>query len=119
MKELGLENRSIENKMTALEEEGKTVVIAATKQQKILSSSIRGGTNMEKVIKVEGMTCNHCKMAVEGALKKLNGVDSAVVSLENKNVTVSFIGDITFDQMKEAIEDQGYDVVEQKYQYIF
>ncbi|WP_339059995.1 copper chaperone CopZ [Tepidibacillus marianensis] len=68
---------------------------------------------MEKVIRVEGMTCNHCKMAVEGALKKLNGVSNAIVSLENKNVTVNFDdAKVTFSQMKEAIEDQGYDVVE-------
>lgn len=67
---------------------------------------------MEKVINVEGMTCNHCKMAVEGALKKLNGVIDAKVSLENKNVTVTLNEDeVTFEQMKEAIEDQGYDVV--------
>lgn len=67
---------------------------------------------MEKVIKVEGMTCNHCKMAVEGALKKLEGVKDAVVSLENKNVTVHLDKEIAFDKMKDAIEDQGYDVVE-------
>jgi len=68
---------------------------------------------MEKVIRVEGMTCNHCKMAVEGALKKLNGVSNAIVSLENKNVTVNFDdASVNFEQMKEAIEDQGYDVVE-------
>ncbi len=52
-------------------------------------------------------------MAVEGALKKLNGVSNAIVSLENKNVTVNFDdAKVTFSQMKEAIEDQGYDVVE-------
>ncbi|TCS83511.1 copper chaperone CopZ [Tepidibacillus fermentans] len=68
---------------------------------------------MEKIIRVEGMTCNHCKMAVEGALKKLSGVINAVVSLENKNVTVTFDEEkVTFEQMKEAIEDQGYDVVD-------
>ena len=68
---------------------------------------------MEKIIRVEGMTCNHCKMAVEGALKKLNGVSNAIVSLENKNVTVNFDdASVNFEQMKEAIEDQGYDVVE-------
>ncbi len=67
---------------------------------------------MEKVIKVEGMTCNHCVMAVEGALNKLSGVSSAKVSLENKNVTVDFDdAKVDFDQMKEAIEDQGYDVI--------
>ncbi len=68
---------------------------------------------MEKVIKVEGMTCNHCKMAVEGALNKLSGVLDAKVSLENNNVTVTLNeGEVTFEQMKAAIEDQGYDVVE-------
>ena len=68
---------------------------------------------MEIVINVEGMTCNHCKMAVEGAVKKLSGVIEAKVNLADKNVTVTFNeGEVTFDQMKAAIEDQGYDVVE-------
>lgn len=67
---------------------------------------------MEKVLKVEGMTCGHCKMSVETALKKLNGVNEAVVSLDDKNVTVTYNeGESTFEQMKDAIEDQGYDVV--------
>ena len=35
-------------------------------------------------LKVEGMSCNHCKEAVEGALKKLPGVKSAVVDLGAK-----------------------------------
>jgi len=68
---------------------------------------------MEKIIRVEGMTCMHCKMSVKRALKKLNGVSNAVVSLEDKNVTVTYNeGEVTFDQMKEAIEGQGYDVVQ-------
>ena len=68
---------------------------------------------MEMVIKVEGMTCNHCKMAVEGAVKKLNGVLDAKVNLADKNVTVSLNeGEVTLEQLKAAIEDQGYDVVE-------
>ena len=68
---------------------------------------------MERVIRVEGMTCNHCKMAVEGAVKKLNGVLDAKVNLADKSVTVTLNeGEVTFGQMKEAIEDQGYDVVE-------
>ena len=67
---------------------------------------------MEKIIRVEGMTCNHCKMAVEGALKKLTGINAANVNLEEKNVTVSFNeGEVNLDQMKEVIENQGYDVV--------
>ncbi|MFY7869283.1 MAG: cation transporter, partial [Exiguobacterium sp.] len=36
----------------------------------------------ETTLTVEGMTCNHCKAAVEGALNELNGVESATVSLQ-------------------------------------
>ncbi len=62
-------------------------------------------------IHVEGMSCGHCVKAVEGALNKLDGVSSAKVSLEEKQVTVEYDENlVTFEQMKEAIEDQGYDV---------
>lgn len=66
---------------------------------------------METTLNVQGMTCNHCKQAVEGAVSELTGVNSAVVDLEANNVTVSHNEDVTINQMKEAIEDQGYDVI--------
>jgi copper chaperone len=63
-------------------------------------------------LKVEGMSCNHCKEAVEGALKKLPGVKNAVVDLGAKTATVTYEEEaVSVDQMKEAVEDQGYDVV--------
>lgn len=63
------------------------------------------------VLNVEGMSCGHCVKAVEGALAKLAGVASAQVSLADHNVTVQYDeGQVTVDAMKEAIEDQGYDV---------
>ena len=66
---------------------------------------------MEQVIRVDGMTCGHCKSAVEGALSKLDGVKSAAVDLENKNVTVDFDDNkVSLSDMETAIEDQGYDV---------
>ncbi len=66
---------------------------------------------METILKVEGMTCGHCKEAVEGAVNKLDGVKSAAVDLEAANVTVDHEESVTVDAMKEAIEDQGYNVV--------
>ncbi|BCU82283.1 copper chaperone CopZ [Polycladomyces abyssicola] len=64
-------------------------------------------------LRVEGMSCNHCKQAVEGALKKLTGVERAEVNLAEKKVTVWYDETgATVEQMKEAIEDQGYDVVD-------
>ncbi len=69
---------------------------------------------MEKtIIGVNGMTCNHCKMSVENALKRLDGVNSVEVSLENKNVTVEFDNSkIGLDALKEAIDDTGFDVAD-------
>ncbi len=64
------------------------------------------------VLKVEGMTCNHCKMAVEHAVRQLAGVESADVDLKNKTVTVRYDADkVSVQQMKEAIAEEGYDVV--------
>lgn len=66
---------------------------------------------MEKTLHVQGMTCGHCKMSVEGALKELDGVSKAEVDLEAGKVDVAFDETkVTAEAMKEAIEDQGYDV---------
>jgi copper chaperone len=65
---------------------------------------------MEKILKVEGMSCNHCVMAVKRALKGLDGVGTVEVDLENGKVTV--VGEaLKDDAMKEAIDDAGYEVV--------
>ncbi|MEE9307945.1 MAG: copper chaperone CopZ [Spirochaetia bacterium] len=65
-----------------------------------------------KIINVEGMSCDHCKMAVTKAVSALEGVSTVEVSLENKTVSVDFEEDhLTFDSIKQAIEGQGYDVV--------
>ncbi|MCU7557664.1 copper chaperone CopZ [Macrococcus capreoli] len=66
---------------------------------------------METILKVEGMTCGHCKKSVEGAVSELEGVKSAAVDLEAANVTIVHEENVSVDTMKAAIEDQGYDVV--------
>lgn len=64
-------------------------------------------------LEVKGMTCGHCKMSVEGALNELAGVNRSEVNLETGKVEVSFDeSKINMAAMKEAVEDQGYDVVE-------
>lgn len=63
------------------------------------------------VLHVEGMSCGHCVNTVEGALKKLDGVIGAKVSLEEKSVTVEYDeSKVSIEAMKEVIEDQGYEV---------
>lgn len=67
---------------------------------------------MEKVtLNVTGMSCGHCVKAVEGAVGPMEGVNSVKVNLENGTVDVEFdSAKVTLDQIKEAIDDQGYEV---------
>ncbi|GIN19335.1 MAG TPA: copper chaperone [Bacillus bacterium] len=67
----------------------------------------------ETVLKVEGMTCGHCKQSVEKALTALTGIKKAEADLAQGNVKVLFDPSKTDTRkMKEAVEDQGYDVGE-------
>jgi copper chaperone len=61
-------------------------------------------------LKVEGMSCGHCVNSVEGAVKNLGA--SGKVDLKAHSVTVEFDdAQVSLNAIKEAIEDQGYDVV--------
>lgn len=61
-------------------------------------------------LQVQGMSCGHCVNAVEGALKELGA--SGKVDLASGSVAVQYDESrLTTAQIKEAIEDQGYDVV--------
>ncbi|BGE81491.1 mercuric ion-binding protein [Staphylococcus petrasii] len=63
------------------------------------------------VIKVDGMSCDHCRNTIESALAKINGVRSAEVDLDKNEVRVDYDDNkVSMKEMKDAIEDQGYDV---------
>ncbi|WP_298788492.1 copper chaperone CopZ [uncultured Marinococcus sp.] len=65
----------------------------------------------QKTLDVQGMTCGHCKMSVEGALNELDGVSAAEVNLKSGKVDVTFEeSKVKVETLKEAVEDQGYDV---------
>ncbi len=61
-------------------------------------------------LNVEGMSCGHCVSSVEKAVSSLGAV--AKVDLAAKKVSVEYDENkVTLGAIKEAIEDQGYDVV--------
>lgn len=67
---------------------------------------------LKKTINVEGMSCSHCEKAVKDALNGLNGVKNVEVELKSKKVTVEYDeAKVSMENIKEAIEDQGYDVL--------
>ncbi|WP_114313930.1 CopZ family metallochaperone [Thermus caldifontis] len=57
-------------------------------------------------LKVEGMTCNHCVMAVKRALMKVPGVERAEVSLERGEALVE--GKADPEALIRAVEEEGY-----------
>ena len=64
---------------------------------------------MEVTYVVPGMSCGHCKSAVENGLRAVPGVASVDVDLETKRVRV--IGsDLSDDALRAAIDHAGYDV---------
>jgi copper chaperone len=64
-----------------------------------------------KILKVEGMSCEHCVKVVTDALGQLSGV--ADIAIDLKEGTVSFNFDSSSDSLsaaKAAIADAGYKV---------
>ena len=62
-------------------------------------------------LNVPDISCNHCKMSIEGAVNELGGVDVANVDVAARTVDVSYDTDsLNRDAIVTAIEEQGYEV---------
>ncbi len=66
---------------------------------------------MKKQISIEGMSCGHCVKHIEEALKAVQGVGNVQVSLQGKNAVVEVSDSVPDANLKEAVEDAGYDVI--------
>jgi copper chaperone len=61
--------------------------------------------------KVEGMSCNHCKMSIENAVRALDGVTGATVSLAENEVAISYDpAGVRREDLENAIKAAGYKV---------
>lgn len=58
------------------------------------------------VIKIDGMSCNHCKMSVEKVLSEIEGIDSFFVNLEKGEAVIS--GNPAIDLVIDEISKLGY-----------
>ena len=64
---------------------------------------------VEKVINVQGMTCEHCVKHVAGALEKLPSIEQVQVSLENSQASFHYDpSQVTLVDIGTALEDAGY-----------
>ena len=87
------------------------------KKGKITSEEIKsllddkGESCMKKVIKIEGMMCEHCASHVKNALLGVNGVKSVEVSLAEKKAIVEIDTSSNNDSLADAIAKAGYKVI--------
>ena len=66
----------------------------------------------QTALKIEGMTCDHCKAAVTNALTELDGVSEVDVNVKEGTAKVSYDSrSVSVSEMNEAVEEQGYDIV--------
>ena len=64
---------------------------------------------MTLIYRVDGMSCEHCVVAVTGEVGDVAGVQSVAVDLDSKLVRVSGAG-IDDSAVVAAIDEAGYDV---------
>ena len=66
---------------------------------------------MSDVLKVKGMSCQHCVMSVQKALNQIQGIKNVQVDLTKGEVRFDNPTGIDLDLMKKAIRKAGYEVV--------
>ncbi|MDR3149875.1 MAG: cation transporter [Oscillospiraceae bacterium] len=68
---------------------------------------------MDKIkLRVEGMVCGHCEIAINDAVRKLPGIKKSKASKRKKEVTVEYDASLTTpNEIINAIGGTGYKVV--------
>lgn len=65
----------------------------------------------QKIVAVDGMTCDHCKNWVEKSINSIDGA-AAKVDLKKKEAVVSMSREVSDEEIRAAIQKAGYKVVE-------
>ena len=61
-------------------------------------------------IKVEGMSCAHCEIAVQDAIRKLPGIKKAKADKRKKQAVVTYDeNQVTLEQITAAVNATGYE----------
>jgi len=66
---------------------------------------------MVSILKVKGMSCQHCVLSVKKALSQLDGVKNVEVDLQKGEIRFENSKEVAPDRIKKAIEEAGYEVV--------
>ena len=87
---------------------------AEVKEEKKTEKKIEGENKMKKELSIEGMMCGNCVKHVDKALRGVDGVADAAVSLEGKKAVVTLDKDVSDEVLKAAVTEEGYEVTSVK-----
>lgn len=88
--------------------------IHSNKNDKRINLKKKEKKKMTKTMKIEGMMCGHCEARVKSTLEAIGEVETAAVSHETDSAVVTLNAPIDDAVLKNAIEAQGYKVIEIK-----
>lgn len=86
------------------------VLIANALSQKYITNKKQNNTSNMKTFHIEGMNCNHCRMAAEKAILGVAGVTSANVDLQKKEAYVE--GTALSADIIKAVDEVGFTCTE-------
>jgi copper chaperone len=66
---------------------------------------------MQAIIKVKGMSCQHCVASVTKALSEIEGITDVQVDLDKGEATFSEQSPVAEQSIKDAITKIGFEVV--------
>ena len=66
---------------------------------------------MTSVLKVKGMSCQHCVMSVTKALNQLDGIKNIQIDLAKGEVRFDNTKSVATDKIQKAITDAGYEII--------
>ena len=61
-------------------------------------------------IKIKGMSCQHCVMAVTKALKEIEGLQDVAVDLEKGEAAFKETKSVDMNLIKDKVKKAGYEV---------
>lgn len=83
----------------------------ASKDKKIQRVNAAAEDSMTKTLEIQGMMCGHCEKMVKRCLEKFPQISEAVVSHEAGTAVVTMSGDVPEDEIRQAIENAGYEYI--------
>lgn len=71
--------------------------------------------NINKTMRIEGMTCASCAKTIERVTRKIDGVSEANVNLASEKLTISFDSSkVKLSDIKKAVEEAGYKLIQEE-----